>query len=69
MIGDLRVRLVLYSAGYMTDHWCDIGQVRHVPKEELGESQAAAGNEFSMSPIAAMLWIAFRRKRAPILHC
>ena len=24
-IGDLRVRLVEYSAGYLADHWCDLG--------------------------------------------
>jgi hypothetical protein len=29
-IGDLRVRLVEYSAGYMADHWCDLGHVLYV---------------------------------------
>ena len=26
-IGDLRVRMVEYSAGYLADHWCDRGHV------------------------------------------
>ncbi|MEY8828516.1 DHCW motif cupin fold protein [Sedimentitalea sp. XS_ASV28] len=25
--GDLRVRVVDYGAGYLADHWCDIGHV------------------------------------------
>jgi hypothetical protein len=29
-IGDLRVRLVEYSAGYTADHWCDLGHVLYV---------------------------------------
>jgi hypothetical protein len=26
-VGDLRVRIVEYSAGYLADHWCDKGHV------------------------------------------
>ena len=26
-VGDLRVRMVEYSAGYMADHWCERGHV------------------------------------------
>ena len=35
MISDVRVHFVKYSAGYMSDHWCDLGQVPHAPKGEL----------------------------------
>src|SRR3954471_11281870 len=30
MIGDVRVHLIKYGAGDMTDHWYDLGQVTHV---------------------------------------
>ncbi|MBO1073743.1 DHCW motif cupin fold protein [Roseomonas marmotae] len=30
MIGDIRVRLVEYSPGYVADHWCDRGHIIHV---------------------------------------
>jgi hypothetical protein len=26
-VGDLRIREVTYSAGYLADHWCDRGHV------------------------------------------
>jgi hypothetical protein len=29
-IGNVRVRLVEYSAGYLADHWCERGHVVHV---------------------------------------
>ena len=29
-IGDLRVRMVEYSPGYLADHWCDRGHVLYV---------------------------------------
>ena len=34
-IGDLRVRLVEYSPGYLADHWCDRGHVLFVLEGEL----------------------------------
>jgi len=34
-IGDLRVRQVDYSAGYLADHWCDRGHVLYVLEGEL----------------------------------
>jgi hypothetical protein len=34
-IGDLRVRTVEYSAGYLADHWCDRGHVLFVLDGEL----------------------------------
>lgn len=33
--GDLRVRLVSYSPGYLADHWCDRGHVLFVLQGEL----------------------------------
>jgi quercetin dioxygenase-like cupin family protein len=29
-LGDLRVRMVRYSAGYLADHWCERGHAIHV---------------------------------------
>jgi hypothetical protein len=34
-IGNVRVRLVEYSAGYLADHWCERGHVIHVMEGEL----------------------------------
>ena len=34
-IGDLRVRQVEYTAGYLADHWCDRGHVLYVLEGEL----------------------------------
>src|SRR6185369_1580619 len=34
-IGDLRVRHVEYSPGYLADHWCDRGHVLYVLEGEL----------------------------------
>ncbi|RDI97208.1 hypothetical protein DVT68_17785 [Dyella solisilvae] len=34
-VGDLRVRVVDYSPGYLADHWCDRGHVLYVLEGEL----------------------------------
>src|SRR3981189_3179291 len=34
-IGDLRVRQVEYTAGYLADHWCDLGHVLYVLEGQL----------------------------------
>lgn len=34
-IGDIRVRLVEYSPGYLADHWCDRGHILFVVEGEL----------------------------------
>lgn len=34
-VGDLRVRLVEYSPGYLADHWCERGHVLFVLDGEL----------------------------------
>ena len=49
MIGNLRVRLVEYSAGYMSDHWCDLGQVLHVLEGEL-DSELRDGRILKLRP-------------------
>lgn len=41
-IGDLRVRMVEYSAGYVADHWCDRGHVLLVLEGEM-ESELKDG--------------------------
>jgi hypothetical protein len=35
LAGDMRVRMVDYSAGYLADHWCDRGHVLLVLAGEL----------------------------------
>lgn len=34
-IGDIRVRIVEYTPGYVADHWCDRGHVIYVLEGEL----------------------------------
>ena len=34
-VGNVRVRLVDYSPGYLADHWCERGHVVHVLEGEL----------------------------------
>ncbi|NMM43193.1 cupin domain-containing protein [Rhodospirillaceae bacterium KN72] len=34
-VGDLRIRQVEYSPGYLADHWCDRGHVFYVLEGEL----------------------------------
>jgi hypothetical protein len=35
MMGDIRVRLVEYSKGYVADHWCNKGHVIHCLKGRM----------------------------------
>jgi hypothetical protein len=46
-IGDLRVRLVEYSAGYLADHWCDRGHVLHVLEGQL-DTELKDGRTFTL---------------------
>jgi uncharacterized cupin superfamily protein len=48
-IGDLRVRLVEYSPGYVADHWCDRGHVLFVIEGEL-ETELKDGRRFTLKP-------------------
>ncbi|PST23295.1 hypothetical protein C7U61_01830 [Rhizobium sp. JAB6] len=34
-IGDIRVRIVEYTPGYVADHWCDRGHIIYVIEGEL----------------------------------
>lgn len=48
-IGDLRVRSVEYSPGYLADHWCDRGHVLYVVEGEL-QSELRDGRTFTLTP-------------------
>ena len=47
-VGDLRVRCVDYSPGYLADHWCDRGHVLYVLEGEI-ESELRDGRRFVLS--------------------
>src|SRR3984885_8002481 len=46
--GDLRVRLVEYTPGYLADHWCDRGHVLYVVEGEL-LTELKDGRSFKLS--------------------
>ena len=46
-VGNIRVRMVTYSPGYMADHWCSRGHVLLVLEGSL-ETELADGRVFSM---------------------
>ena len=48
-IGDIRIRVVDFSAGYLADHWCDRGHVLLVLEGEL-VSQLKDGRRFLLKP-------------------
>ena len=48
-IGDLRVRMVTYSPGYLADHWCDRGHVLFVVAGQL-ETELRDGRRFTLTP-------------------
>lgn len=48
-VGDLRVRMVEYSPGYLADHWCDRGHVLYVLEGEL-ETELRDGRRFRLTP-------------------
>ncbi len=47
-VGDLRVRMVEYSPGYLADHWCDRGHVLLVLEGQV-ESELRDGRTFLLS--------------------
>lgn len=47
-IGDLRVRMVDYSPGYLADHWCDRGHVLFVLEGEL-DTELQDGRTYKLS--------------------
>lgn len=48
-IGDIRVRQVEYSPGYLADHWCDRGHILYVLEGEL-TSELKDGRSVVMTP-------------------
>ncbi|HEX7920961.1 MAG TPA: DHCW motif cupin fold protein [Bradyrhizobium sp.] len=48
-IGELRVRMVEYSPGYLADHWCDRGHVLFVVNGEL-DTELRDGRKFTLKP-------------------
>ena len=48
-VGELRVRMVEYSPGYLADHWCDRGHVLFVLEGEL-DTELQDGRTFRLTP-------------------
>ncbi|WFR59905.1 DHCW motif cupin fold protein [Anaerocolumna sp. AGMB13025] len=48
-MGNIRVRMVEYSAGYKADHWCNKGHVLLVLEGEL-VTELLDGSEFTLLP-------------------
>jgi hypothetical protein len=47
-VGDIRIRQVEYSKGYLADHWCDRGHVLYVLEGEI-ISELKDGRSFTLS--------------------
>jgi hypothetical protein len=47
--GQIRVRMVEYTAGYLADHWCSKGHILLVLEGEL-DTELADGRRFRMTP-------------------
>jgi hypothetical protein len=48
-VGNVRVRMVEYTAGYVADHWCEKGHVLLVLEGEL-DTELADGRRFTLTP-------------------
>lgn len=48
-MGNIRVRMVQYSPGYMADHWCARGHVLLVLEGEL-KNELKDGNTYTLTP-------------------
>lgn len=48
-VGDIRIRVVEYSPGYLADHWCDRGHILYVLDGEL-TSELKDGRSVVMRP-------------------
>ena len=51
-VGDIRVRMIEYSAGYLADHWCKKGHVVLCLEGELN-SELEDGRVFTLTPGAS----------------
>lgn len=47
-VGEIRIRQVEYSPGYIADHWCDRGHILYVLEGEL-ISELKDGRKFKLS--------------------
>src|SRR5215472_10723045 len=47
-IGDIRIRQVEYSPGYVADHWCDRGHILYVLEGVL-ETELQDGRRFTLT--------------------
>jgi hypothetical protein len=47
--GDIRVRLVEYSPGYLADHWCSKGHILLCTEGEL-DTELEDGRKFTLRP-------------------
>ena len=47
--GDIRVRMVEYSEGYLADHWCQKGHILFCVRGEL-QTELADGRVFHLTP-------------------
>ncbi len=47
--GEIRVRMVEYSPGYLADHWCSKGHILLVLEGEL-ETELADGRKYTLKP-------------------
>jgi quercetin dioxygenase-like cupin family protein len=47
--GDIRVRIVEYSPGYLADHWCSKGHILFCLEGEL-HTELEDGRSFTLSP-------------------
>ncbi len=48
-VGDIRIRMVEYTPGYMADHWCSRGHVLLVMEGDL-VTELKDGRKFKMGP-------------------
>lgn len=48
-LGDIRIRMVEYSPGYVADHWCDRGHILYVLEGEL-DTELKDGRIFHLKP-------------------
>jgi uncharacterized cupin superfamily protein len=48
-VGDVRVRMVEYTPGYLADHWCDKGHILYVLEGEL-VTELKDGRKFTLTP-------------------
>jgi quercetin dioxygenase-like cupin family protein len=48
-LGDIRVRMVEYSAGYLADHWCDKGHILLCLEGEL-RTELRDGRVITLTP-------------------